>query len=68
MALTLHLGDTVRLKKAHPCGSVDWEVTRLGADVGLLCLGCGRRTMLSRSRLEARLRELTARPSHEVRS
>jgi hypothetical protein len=68
LALTLHLGDTVRLKKAHPCGSVDWEVTRLGADVGLLCLGCGRRTMLRRSRLEARLRELTARPSREVKS
>ena len=61
MALNLHLGDTVRLKKAHPCGSYEWEVTRLGADIGLVCLGCGRRTMLRRSRLEQRLQELTAR-------
>ena len=66
MALELHLGDTVRLKKAHPCGSVEWEVTRLGADVGLVCLGCGRRTMLRRSRLEASLRELKARQRPEV--
>ena len=35
MVLKLHLGDTVRLKKAHPCGSYEWEVTRLGADIGL---------------------------------
>ena len=61
MALKLRLGDTVRLKKAHPCGSYRWEVTRVGADIGLACLGCGRRTMLRRSRLEQRLRELTAR-------
>ena len=67
MALELHLSDRVRLKKAHPCGSFEWEVTRLGADVGLVCLGCGRRTMLRRSRLESRLRELTARPSREGR-
>ena len=66
MALELHLGDTVRLKKAHPCGSVEWEVTRLGADVGLVCLGCGRRTMLRRSRLETSLRELKARQRPEV--
>ena len=61
MAVKLRLGDTVRLRKAHPCGSFRWEVTRLGADVGLVCMGCGRRTMLRRSRLEQRLRELTAR-------
>ena len=34
MVLKLHLGDTVRLKKAHPCGSFQWEVERLGADIG----------------------------------
>ena len=65
MALKLSLGDTVRLTKAHPCGSFQWEVVRLGADIGLVCLGCGRRTMLRRSRLEQRLRELTARPRPE---
>jgi hypothetical protein len=65
LVLKLHLGDKVRLKKAHPCGSYDWEVVRLGADIGLVCLGCERRTMLRRSRLEHRLQELTARPHPE---
>ncbi len=65
MVLKLHLGDAVRLTKAHPCGSFQWEVVRLGADIGLVCLGCGRRTMLRRSRLEQRLQELTARTRPE---
>lgn len=56
MALDLRLGDTVRLKKAHPCGGFEWEVVRLGADVGLVCRTCGRRVMLTRNELARRLR------------
>jgi hypothetical protein len=48
----------VRLRKPHPCGGYDWEVTRLGADIGLRCLGCGRRLLLERSTLERRLRNI----------
>ena len=50
------IGDVVSLKKAHPCGSHQWYVTRLGADIGLECLGCKRRVMLPRATLERRLR------------
>lgn len=50
------IGDVVSLKKAHPCGSIQWYVTRLGADIGLECLGCKRRLMLPRTTLERRLR------------
>lgn len=50
------IGDVVSLKKAHPCGSDQWYVTRLGADIGLECLGCKRRVMLTRATLERRLR------------
>jgi hypothetical protein len=46
------LGDTLTLKKAHPCGSFQWRVTRLGADIGLSCLNCGRKIMMSRGELE----------------
>jgi len=50
----LRLGDVLRLRKQHPCGSAEWEVTRLGADVGLRCRGCARRVMLERPVLERR--------------
>ncbi len=50
----LALGDRIRLRKPHPCGSYDWEVFRLGADIGLKCAGCGRRVLLPRSEVERR--------------
>jgi hypothetical protein len=52
----LQLGDTLRLRKQHPCGSYNWKVTRLGADIGLECLGCGRRVLLPRRKLARRLK------------
>jgi len=52
-------GDTVTLRKPHPCGSVEWAVTRTGADIGLRCAGCGRRVMLTRDEFERRVRSVT---------
>jgi hypothetical protein len=54
----LQLQDTVRMRKPHPCGSVEWKVTRLGADIGLECLGCGRRVMLTRRELMRRAKTI----------
>jgi len=54
----LQLKDTVRMRKPHPCGSVEWKVTRLGADIGLECLGCGRRVMLTRRELMRRAKTI----------
>ena len=62
MPMDLRLGDVVRLKKQHPCGSFEWEITRLGADIGLQCQGCGRRVMLARSKAEKRIKTV-ARPT-----
>ncbi len=59
--LEVVVGDVVRLKKPHPCGSYDWTVTRLGADIGLRCHGCDRRVMLSRRTLEKRLKSFVSR-------
>ena len=42
------VGDIVRLKKPHPCGSSEWEILRVGADFRLKGLGCGHRIMVSR--------------------
>jgi hypothetical protein len=52
----LRLNDHLRLRKQHPCGSYEWIVTRLGADIGLECKGCGRRIMLTRRELAKRLK------------
>jgi hypothetical protein len=57
----LLLGDVVRLRKPHPCGSRDWLVDRLGADIGLRCQGCGRHVLLERRDVEARLTAFVSR-------
>ena len=55
------MGDVVRLRKPHPCGGFEWEVVRLGADIGLRCRGCGRRVLLERRTLEKRLKAFVSR-------
>ena len=37
----VNVGDIVKMKKAHPCGSDEWEITRTGMDFGMKCCGCG---------------------------
>jgi hypothetical protein len=59
--LEVYLGDIVRLRRAHPCGSNDWLVDRLGADIGLRCQGCDRHVMLERRLLETRLDRFVSR-------
>lgn len=44
----LFTGDVVEMRKPHPCGGAIWEITRVGADIGLVCLTCKRRVMLPR--------------------
>ncbi len=50
------VGDVVRMKKAHPCGSNTWQITRVGMDFGLKCQGCGHFVMLSRPKFEKSVR------------
>jgi hypothetical protein len=59
--LELLVGDVVRLKRRHPCGSHHWLVDRLGADIGLRCQGCGRRVLLDRRVLERRFDAFASR-------
>ncbi len=54
--MEINLGDIVQLRKPHPCGSREWQVVRLGADIGLKCTGCQRRVLLERSVLERRIK------------
>ncbi|HRY14022.1 MAG TPA: DUF951 domain-containing protein [Syntrophomonadaceae bacterium] len=52
---TFQLGDVVKMKKQHPCGSLTWQVVRLGADIKIKCTGCGRLVMLPRSDFERKM-------------
>lgn len=52
------LGDIVKLKKKHPCGSQEWEIIRVGADFRLKCQGCGHQVMMPRRQVEKSTREL----------
>jgi hypothetical protein len=61
MVFEIKLGDIVRLKKVHPCGGYEWQVVRLGADIGIKCLKCGRRVLLERAVLQRRTKEIMAR-------
>ena len=57
----VELADVVRLKKPHACGGNAWEITRVGADIRLKCLQCGRSVMLVRSEFDRRFRGFESR-------
>ena len=61
MVTDLRLGDVVRLRKPHPCGGLDWEVVRLGADIKIRCQTCDRLVMLARSDLQKRTKSVESR-------
>ena len=56
--MDIQVGDTLTMKKAHPCGSRDWQVLRVGADFKLRCCGCGREVMGPRSKFEKNIRQV----------
>ena len=56
--MQFELGDIVKLKKKHPCGSSEWEILRVGADFRLKCLGCGHQIMVSRKLVEKNTTEI----------
>ncbi len=63
--MKFYLGDIVRLRKPHPCGSTEWEVMRVGADFRIKCLGCGRVLLISRSRFEKSVKQVVSRSGGE---
>ncbi len=55
------IGDRLTLSRPHPCGAQEWTVVRVGADIGIICAGCGHRVLVERRRLESRLRGFVER-------
>ncbi|HOM01584.1 MAG TPA: DUF951 domain-containing protein [Acetivibrio sp.] len=52
------IGEIVELKKQHPCGSKQWEITRVGADFKIKCLGCQHQVMLPRPKFEKSVKKI----------
>ncbi len=66
MPIDVQVGDIVRLRKPHPCGGYDWQVVRLGADIGLKCQTCQHRVLLTRREFEKRLKTFVQRADGTV--
>ncbi len=62
MAWDLNVGDVVLMRKPHACGTNRWQIYRMGADVGIRCLGCQRRVMLPRREFERAVKRLLESP------
>lgn len=56
--MTYEVGDIVKLKKKHPCGSFEWEVLRVGADFRLKCCGCDHQIMIARKLVEKNTKDI----------
>jgi hypothetical protein len=63
-----HVNDRVQMRKPHPCGSAEWEIYRVGADIGIRCLGCDRRVMMKRSDFVKRIKHVLPRPTTAAES
>jgi len=68
MSVQIYLGDIVRLRKKHPCGSDEWQIVRLGVDIGLVCKGCRRRILIPRSTFNKRLKTIVTSTNPNVDS
>ncbi len=55
---TYKIGDHIILKKGHPCGSNEWKIVRLGADIKIECCGCGRMVFISRIQLNKKIKKI----------
>jgi hypothetical protein len=56
--IEVSIGDRVQMRKKHPCGSDEWVIYRVGADMGMRCTGCQRRVMLPRSEFNKRVKKI----------
>lgn len=65
MLIRYQIGDIVKTKKSHPCGSDLWEITRTGIDFGMKCQKCGHFVMLARPKFEKAVKAIVSRKEEE---
>ena len=63
--MDVQIGDIIKLKKQHPCGSSEWEVLRVGMDFRLKCMGCEHQVMLPRKQVEKSVRNIRKKDTTE---
>ena len=63
--MDIQVGDILKLKKQHPCGSREWEVLRIGADFRLKCMGCGHQIMITRRQAEKNVKEISSKNAED---
>ena len=66
MADRFDVGDIIKMKKPHTCGSHEWEVLRVGADFRLKCMGCGHQIMVPRKLVEKNTRQITKKADQKL--
>ena len=52
------VGTVVTMKKGHPCGTNEWEIVRIGADIKIKCINCGRLVMMPRIEFNKKLKKI----------
>ena len=57
-SVEFEVGQIIKMKKKHPCGSDQWEIMRVGADFRLKCMGCGHQIMIPRRQAEKNIKEI----------
>ena len=58
MAGTFNLNDKVIMKKPHAWGTNEWQITRMGVDIKIKCINCGREVMLDRLEFTKKLKKI----------
>lgn len=59
------LGDIVEMKKQHPCGTNEWKIIRLGADIRIKCVGCQHSVMIPRREFDKKMKKVLVQAETE---
>ncbi len=58
MPMDVRVGDTLLMKKKHPCGANTFAVLRIGMDFKIRCTGCGHEVMAPRVNIEKNIKKI----------
>jgi hypothetical protein len=66
--MNIQVGDVIRLRKPHPCGSNEWQVVQVGIDIRIQCLGCQRYILMDRFVLQQKIKAVISQSSPTTES